>query len=590
MSARIYVVEDEGITAIGLRKLLIDWGYDVPNFAFSGIEACKKIEGINPDLVLMDIMVKGEFDGIDAVEYIKKHYDVPIIFITAYNSKDLIERAKKVGYEYYVIKPYEEEDLHQKIENVLSKYGINSFKDDTKKEDTVLNENPEEVYVEESKNASENVLKTDIKINSSIVENGIEKNEESTINSSLNINDSELIENGKNLSKNFKNDKNAVIILDNNGYLKYMDINSSYFIGCGEESAISKNLDDLVKSANGDKVSDILVKEPLNKEIVIMNQIILVLNNENINVKYRSLPVKTNNGNFAGVCVVFEKIISSKKLEEKEEIDDTIEDLKEYDNNEIDFREVYLKLPIPVIIFNSDGLIMYFNKAALNMFELLNIGELEDLNIFEEFEFEEEEINYFFEGKDIIHMFNPVLNGYKSIIECQLRLNHLLDNNALIMAVFQKKSVKKLKNDNNEFYKNLVENNTNALCAFSPEGTIKYANETFYSQFDIESGEYNYFSIFPKLLRIKIKMSIRMLKMENNVINVKNLTKMYDNYLKLWKWVYKGIFDESEELIEIIASGYPITVDGDYDEMDLSSYESEDEQESSNNRVIKRIS
>jgi hypothetical protein len=60
--------------------------------------------------------------------------------------------------------------------------------------------------------------------------------------------------------------------------------------------------------------------------------------------------------------------------------------------------------------------------------------------------------------------------------------------------------------------------------------------------------------------------------------------------LKLWKWVYKGIFDESEELIEIIASGYPITVDGDYDEMDLSSYESEDEQETSNNRVIKRIS
>jgi len=583
LPARIYVVEDEGITAIGLRRLLKNWGYEVPNFAFSGIEACKKIDEINPDLVLMDIKVKGEFDGIDAAEHIKKHFDVPIIFLTAYNSKDLIERAKKVGYEYYVVKPYDEEDLHQKIENVFSKYGIKSSGDEIKKEETSLNENLEE-FPGENKNVFENLFKNDLITNPLLIAEKSVKNDSDEL-------DSELIETGKNLSENFKNGKNAIIIVDNNGYLRYMDINSLSFIGCEEEFAISKNFDELVKLSNGCNVTDILVREPLNKGTVVKNQINLVTNDENkINVNYRSLPIRIDNGNFAGVCIVFENVKSSEKPKEKEEMDNSIKDLNEDDNCEIDFKEVYLKIPIPVGIFNSDGLILYFNKAALDMFELLNIMELEDLNIFEEFEFKEEDINNFFEGTDIISSFNFKLKGSDCDIGCELSLNHLdsWGNNPLIMAVFQKKSVKehKVKQDNKEYRKNLDDNDTNALCVFSPEGTIKYANKTFYSQ--LTSGN-NYFSIFPNALRIRIKMSISSLTQENNKITVKNLTKMSDNGLKLWNWVYKGVFDNNEELIEINSSGHQIT-ENFSENIDLESHNKLIEEEVSENRIMKRIS
>jgi PAS domain S-box-containing protein len=120
MSAtKILVVEDEGLTAMELQRKLRYWGYDVPTFAFSSKEAVQKAEKIQPDLVLMDIVLKGEGDGIDAAQKIKDLFDIPIIYLTAHVDEQTRERAEGTNPYAYLIKPFEENELHQKIEEAL---------------------------------------------------------------------------------------------------------------------------------------------------------------------------------------------------------------------------------------------------------------------------------------------------------------------------------------------------------------------------------------------------------------------------------------------------------------------------------------
>jgi len=72
-SAKIMVVEDERITAEDIKDCLMSLGYMVPAVVYSGEDAVKKVGGLQPDLVLMDIMLEGEMDGIESAEEIKKH-------------------------------------------------------------------------------------------------------------------------------------------------------------------------------------------------------------------------------------------------------------------------------------------------------------------------------------------------------------------------------------------------------------------------------------------------------------------------------------------------------------------------------------
>ena len=124
VSTKILVVEDEGLTAMELQRKLKFWGYDVPTFVFSGKEAIKKAEEIKPDLILMDIVIKGQGDGIDAAQEIKNKLDIPIIYLTAYGDKETRERAEKTKPHGYLLKPFDENELHQKIKEVLLKHGL----------------------------------------------------------------------------------------------------------------------------------------------------------------------------------------------------------------------------------------------------------------------------------------------------------------------------------------------------------------------------------------------------------------------------------------------------------------------------------
>lgn len=117
--AKILVVEDERIIANDIQDMLKDMGYDVPAIASSGEEAIKKAEGIKPELVLMNIGLKGDMDGIGAAAHIHNRFNIPIVYVTAYMDEKRLERAKVTEPFGYIIKPFEDKELSSTIEKAL---------------------------------------------------------------------------------------------------------------------------------------------------------------------------------------------------------------------------------------------------------------------------------------------------------------------------------------------------------------------------------------------------------------------------------------------------------------------------------------
>ncbi|MCQ1536743.1 response regulator [Methanosarcina sp. KYL-1] len=119
--AKILVVEDQNIVALNIRNKLMNLGYTVPSTAASGEEAIRKTELTGSDLVLMDIMLKGDMDGIEAAREIKSRFGIPVLYLTAYTDSETLERAKMTEPSGYISKPFKEEDLHSNIEMALHK-------------------------------------------------------------------------------------------------------------------------------------------------------------------------------------------------------------------------------------------------------------------------------------------------------------------------------------------------------------------------------------------------------------------------------------------------------------------------------------
>ena len=120
-SIKIMVVEDELIVAKNIESKLKKLGYQVVSMITSGEEAIEKAAEEKPNLILMDIMLQGEMDGIEAAEYIWNNYRIPVIYLTANADVSTLNRAKNTGSFGYVIKPFKEKELHANIEMALSK-------------------------------------------------------------------------------------------------------------------------------------------------------------------------------------------------------------------------------------------------------------------------------------------------------------------------------------------------------------------------------------------------------------------------------------------------------------------------------------
>lgn len=119
---KILVVEDETLVAMDIKNSLKLLGYMVPAVAVSGEEAVIKAQEIQPDLILMDIRLKGEIDGVTAARLIRTKWNIPVVYLTAYSDELTLERAKITQPFGYLLKPFEEEELRVTIEIALSRF------------------------------------------------------------------------------------------------------------------------------------------------------------------------------------------------------------------------------------------------------------------------------------------------------------------------------------------------------------------------------------------------------------------------------------------------------------------------------------
>lgn len=118
----VLIVEDEVIIAKDMSLILNKLGYNVVGHCVSGEEVLAIIEKQQPDIVLMDIMLKGEMTGIDAAKEIRNKYNIPVVFITAYSDEDTINRTSASAPFGYIVKPFKANDLRATIETALARF------------------------------------------------------------------------------------------------------------------------------------------------------------------------------------------------------------------------------------------------------------------------------------------------------------------------------------------------------------------------------------------------------------------------------------------------------------------------------------
>jgi len=121
-NTKILVVEDERDVAIDIRNRLKILGYPSPATAYSGIGAIKRAAEYRPDLVLIDIQLKGEMDGVNAARLLHDRFDIPVLYLMDDADEEILKDDKVIEPFYYVLKPCEELTLHVSIEKAIYKY------------------------------------------------------------------------------------------------------------------------------------------------------------------------------------------------------------------------------------------------------------------------------------------------------------------------------------------------------------------------------------------------------------------------------------------------------------------------------------
>jgi AmiR/NasT family two-component response regulator len=118
---RVIIADDESIICMDLREMLSNLGYLVVGEAGDGQSALNLARELKPDVVLMDIKMP-DMDGIDAAKALTSEHVAPVVLLTAFSQRDLVERAKEAGVVGYLVKPIQEADLAPAIEIALSRF------------------------------------------------------------------------------------------------------------------------------------------------------------------------------------------------------------------------------------------------------------------------------------------------------------------------------------------------------------------------------------------------------------------------------------------------------------------------------------
>jgi DNA-binding response OmpR family regulator len=116
---KIAIVEDEAIVAMDISNTLVSAGYDVVFIVDSGEDAISKLDPIIPDLILIDVELKGRLNGIATVCEIRKKYNIPVIFLTGYEDEKILAELSEVSNSDYIIKPFQELTLLETIKRLI---------------------------------------------------------------------------------------------------------------------------------------------------------------------------------------------------------------------------------------------------------------------------------------------------------------------------------------------------------------------------------------------------------------------------------------------------------------------------------------
>ncbi len=123
---KILIVEDEAILAMNQERLLSRMGYQVCGVTDNGRTAVGIVKRSAPDLILMDIRIRGPIDGIQTAELIRLFSDVPVLYTTAYSDEETLIRLRNTSYSRYLFKPYQVEELQEAVEACRTQFRLNA--------------------------------------------------------------------------------------------------------------------------------------------------------------------------------------------------------------------------------------------------------------------------------------------------------------------------------------------------------------------------------------------------------------------------------------------------------------------------------
>jgi len=247
-STAIMIVEDEVVVAMELQEALKAMGYRVSAIVSSGEEAISKVDSMPPDLILMDIKLHGELDGIETAGRIRERHDIPVIYLTAYADEHTLNRAKVTEPFGYLIKPTSERELRTTIEVSLYRH-------------------QQEKKIRDSA---------------------------TWLSATLNI-----------LGE-------AVIVTDQDGIIKHMNYSAETLTGWGQEMALGRHFTEVyvLREQKTGKILKNPVPTTLKAGVVqgAARNILVFKNRAEINIEHNVLPVHDSKGRFTGVVLAFQDI------------------------------------------------------------------------------------------------------------------------------------------------------------------------------------------------------------------------------------------------------------------------------------------
>ena len=255
--SKILIVEDEGIVAKDIQNILKTLGYTVVGISSSSEDAIKKTDEMRPDLVLMDIVLDGNADGIETAKQIRNRFNIPIIYLTAFADEKTLQRAKITEPYGYILKPFQERELQITIEMGLYKHRI---------------------------------------------EKKLKDNEQYLNTTLLSIGD-------------------AVITTDIRGIITFMNPIAEVLTGCTQKYCFGKSINkifNIVNEKTGKKVESPVTKVLREGVIVgLANHTILIARDGiTMPIDDSGAPIKDEKGNIIGVVLVFRDITKRRQTED----------------------------------------------------------------------------------------------------------------------------------------------------------------------------------------------------------------------------------------------------------------------------------